>query len=79
MQVLYWWRMDPGGVPPKPLPPNLEAFKKLIASCGKTKGGVSQKFIKKVDIPSVELPAERTYRSALNLEERRLIGQFIGL
>ena len=49
---------DPGGVPPLPLPPELEAFKKLIASCGKRNGGGSQKFIKKVDIPSVELLVE---------------------
>ena len=64
---LYWWRMDPGGVPLKHLSPDLEAFKKLIASCGKRNGGVSQKNVKKVDIPSVELPAKRTCRSALNL------------
>ena len=35
--------------------------------------------MKKVDIPSVELPAERICRSALNLAERGLIGQFTGL
>ena len=27
--------MDPGGVPPLSLPPELEYFKKLTASCGK--------------------------------------------
>ena len=59
--------MDLGGVPP--LPPELEAFKKLIASGRKRNGGGSQKFVKKVDIPSVELPTERTYRSALNLAD----------
>ena len=79
MQVLYWWRMDPGGVPLKPLPPDLEAFKKLIASSGKRTGGVSEKFVKKVDIPSVELPVDQTFRSTLNLAERGLIGQFSGL
>ena len=53
--------------PPLPLPPDLEAFKKLIASSGKRTGGPAQKFIKKMDIPSVELPAAQTCRSALNL------------
>ena len=71
--------MDPGGVPPLPLPPELEDFKKLIASGRKRNGGGSQKFVKKVDIPSVELPTERTYRLALNLANRGLIGQFSGL
>ena len=32
-----------------------------------------------MDIPSVELPAEKTCCSALNLVERGLIGQFTGL
>ena len=69
--------MDSGGVPP--LPPELEAFKMLIASGRKrTQGGV-QRFVKKVDIPSVELPAERTCRLALKLANRGLIGQFLGL
>ena len=68
-----------GGEPPFPLPPDLEAFKKLIASSGKRKGGPAQKFVKKLDIPSVELPAEKTCRLALNLAERGLIGQFTGL
>ena len=65
--------------PPLPLAPDLEAFKRLIASSGKRNGGPAQKFIKKVDIPSLELPAAQTCRSALNLVERGLIGQFIGL
>ena len=64
------------GEPPLPLPPNLEAFKKLIASSGKRKGGPAQKFVKKVDIPYVELPADKTCRSALNLAEHGLIGKF---
>ena len=59
--------MDFGGDPPLPIPPDLEAFKRLIASCGKRKGGPLQKFVKKVDIPSVELPVERTCRTTLNL------------
>ena len=67
------------GEVPLPLPLDLEAFKNLIASSGKRKGGTAQKFVKKVDIPSVELPAETTCRSALNLAERGLIGQFTGL
>ena len=51
--------MDVGGDLPPPLPPKLDAFKRLVASCGKRKGGPSQKFVKKVDIPSVELLADR--------------------
>ena len=31
--------MDSGGVPPLPLPVDLEAFKRLIASCDKRNGG----------------------------------------
>ena len=65
--------------PPLPLPPDLVAFNKLIATSGKRIGGPAQKFVKKVDIPSVELPVDRTYRSTLHLAERRLIEQFIGL
>ena len=49
--------MDSGRDPPLPLPSDLDASKRLIASCGKRKGGPSHKFVKKVDIPSVELPA----------------------
>ena len=71
--------MDSGGDPPLPLPPDLEAFKRLIASCGKRKGGASQKFVKKVDIPSVELPVDCICCLVLNLVERGLVGQFIGL
>ena len=71
--------MDPGGVPPLSLPPDMEAFKRLIAFRGNRKGGASNKFVKKVDIPSVELPAERICHSMLNLAERGLIGQFTGL
>ena len=63
-----------GGDPLLPLPPDLEAFKKLIASSVKRKGGTTQKFVKKVDIPSVELPTEKTCRSTLNLAKRGLIG-----
>ena len=71
--------MDLGGVPSLSLPPDLEAFKRLIASSGKRKGGASNKFVKKVDIPSIEIPIERIYRSTLNIAEQGLIGQFTGL
>ena len=71
--------MDLGGVPPLSIPPELEYFNKLIASCGKKNWGGSQKFVKKVDIPSVELPVEQTCRPAFNLAERGLIGQFSSL
>ena len=71
--------MDVGGDPPPPLPPKLDAFTRLVASCGKRKGGPSQKFMKKVDIPSVELTADRIFPSALNLSEHGLIGKFNGL
>ena len=71
--------MDPGGVPPLLLPPELKAFNKLIASCGKRNGGGAQKFFKKVDIPSVELPAKHTHRSTLKLAEQGLIDQFSSL
>ena len=67
------------GEPPLPLPPDLEAFKRSIASSGKRKGGPTQNFVKKVDIPSVELPADKTCHLTLNLAERGLIGQFTGL
>ena len=68
-----------GGGPP-PLPPELDAFKPLIAACGKRKGSpLGQPFVKKADIPSIDLSAERPYRTALNLAERGLIGQFTEL
>ena len=71
--------MESGRDPPLPLPPEFDAFKRLIASCGKRKGGPLQKFVKKVDIPSVELQVGRTCRYALSLAEQGLIGKFIGL
>ena len=71
--------MDSGGVPPLPLPLDLEAFKRLIASRCKKIGGPAQKFVKKVDIPLVELLADHIRRSDLNLSERGLIEQFTGL
>ena len=69
--------MDAEGEPPPPLPLDLEAFKNLISSCGKKKGGpLLQKFVKKFGIPSVEFPTEKICLSALNLAERGLISQF---
>ena len=65
--------------PPLPLPRDLEAFNRLIASSGKRKRGPAQKFVKKVDIPSIELPDVQTCWSALNLAEWGLIGQFTSL
>ena len=69
----------PGGEPPPPLPPDLEAFKRLITYCGKRKAGHAPKFVKKMDIPSVELLVDRTCHLALNLAERGLIGKFTSL
>ena len=71
--------MASGGAPP-PLPLELDAFKRLIAAYGKRKGSpLGQPFVKKADIPSVDLPAERPCRTALNLFERGLIVQFTRL
>ena len=69
--------MDSGGVPP--LPSELEDFKLLISSGRKRVGGGVQRFVKKVYIPFVELPAEQNCRSALNLVDRGLISQFSSL
>lgn len=75
--------MDLGGGSEAPLssPPEVEAFRKLIAAAGKrTISRSQQKFVKKLDnIPMVELPVEETCKSVLNLVERGLIGQFTGL
>ena len=76
---LAWCPMEFGRDPPLPLPPDLDAFKRLIASCGKRNGGPLQKFVKKVNIPLVEVPVEQTCRSTLSLVERGLIGQFTRL
>ena len=49
--------MDVRGGPPPPLPPELDAFKRLITSYGNRKAGTSiQIFVKKADIQFVELP-----------------------
>ena len=66
--------MDSGGDPLPPLPPELDA------SCGKRKGGPNlQIFVKKADIPSIEMPSQRTCRTSLNIVDRGLIGKFSGL
>ena len=71
--------MDSSVFPPMPLPPDFEVCKRLIASYGKRKGGPSNKFVKKVDSPTVELPTDRICHSALNFVERGLIGKFTRL
>ena len=64
-----------------PIPPELDAFKWLVASCGKRKGSLNvQQFVKKAsNIPFVDLHVERPCRTALNLVERGLFGKFTGL
>eukprot|EP00253_Pinus_taeda_P028376 PITA_28376 len=69
------------GSEPSPLPPKVLDFQKMVAACGKwPPSPQQQKFVKKKDcIPTVALPVEETCRSALNLVDRGLIGQFTGL
>ena len=65
---------------PPPLPLEIDAFKCLIASCGKRKGSPSvQTFVKKTEIPSVDLRVERPCWTTLNLAEHGIIGQFTRL
>jgi hypothetical protein len=75
--------MDQGGGSKAPPPPGPEVkeFRNLLAVAGKRPiSGSQQKIVKKLDnIPTVELSMEETCRSALNLAERGLIGQFTGL
>jgi hypothetical protein len=75
--------MDAGGgsVPTSPPLPEIDAFRKMVAEASKRPSSAAQqKFVKKLDcIPSVELPLEETCRSAVNLADRGLIGQFTGL
>jgi hypothetical protein len=70
-----------GSAPPLSPPPEISAFKALIAATSKRPLTASQqKFVKKLDsIPTVALPEEETCKAALNLAERGLIGQFTGL
>jgi hypothetical protein len=62
-------------------PPEVQAFRKLVASGPKRPPTASQqKFVKKMaSIPTVALPEDEICRAALNLTERGLIGQFMGL
>ena len=79
-KVLASFGISMASVGGPPLPPKLEAFKHLNSACGKRKGSpLSQSFVKKTDIPLVDLPPERPCQTALNLAERGLIGQFTGL
>jgi hypothetical protein len=61
--------------------PKIDAFRKLVVEASKRlPSAAQQKFVKKLEcIPSVELPLEETCRSAVNLADRGLIGQFTGL
>jgi len=70
-----------GEVDPSPLPPEVTEFQKMIEACNRRPPSAQQqKFIKKKDcIPTVALLEEETCRSALNLVDRGLIGQFTGL
>lgn len=70
-----------GEADPPPLPPEVIEFQKIIEACNRRPPSAQQqKFVKKKDcIPTVALPEEETCRSALNLADRGLIGQFTGL
>ena len=73
--------MDIGGGSSPPIPLEIDAFKKLVASCGNRKGSpIVQQFLTKVaNIPSAELFVERPCHTTLNLVERGLTGKFTGL
>jgi hypothetical protein len=62
-------------------PPEVQAFRNMVATGPKRPPSASQqKFVRKMDsIPTVALPEEETCKAALNLAERGLIGQFMGL
>ena len=71
--------MSSGRGPPL-LPLEIDAFKCLIASCGKRKGSpLGHSFVKKTDIPFVDFSTERPCQTDLNLVECCLIGQFTGM
>lgn len=63
------------------MPLDVLAFRAMInAGPKRAPSVIQQKFIKKMEkISSVALPEEETYKAALNLAERGLIGQFTGL
>jgi hypothetical protein len=62
-------------------PPEVLAFRNMVAAGPKRPpSAIQQKFVRKMDtIPTVALPEEETCKAALNLAERGLIGQFMGL
>jgi hypothetical protein len=62
-------------------PPEVQAFRKMVETGAKRPpSATQQKFVRKMDsIPTVALPEEETCKAALNLAERGLIGQFMGL
>ena len=66
------------GLPSGPL---MEVFENLIAEQTKTTArGAPLKFVKWIkDVPVVALPPENTICVSLSLEDRALIGKFIGL
>lgn len=70
-----------GPSPPPDPPPEVSAFKNLIANGSVRQPSLTQqKFIKRLEsIPAVALPEEDTCKAALNLSEKGLIGQFTGL
>jgi hypothetical protein len=70
-----------GSEPPPPPPPELTTFKKLVEACSKRPVTPSQhKFVKKMEsISSVALPTEEPCLPSLNIVERGLICQFMGL
>ena len=71
-----------GGDPPSPTSISAnEAFMKLIEQAGKKPALLSiLKFVKKLDeVPEIALPEEQPIKIALELAERGLIGQFMGL
>ena len=59
--------------------PDLNAFRKLVASCSKRKLSQNQHtFVKKLEnIPTIDLPMDQTCRTTLSIVDRGLIGQFI--
>jgi len=64
-----------GEVDPRPLPPEVIEFQKMIDACSRRPPSAQQqKFVKKKDcIPMVALPEEETCCSTLNLSDRGLI------
>jgi len=70
-----------GGSEPLLFPAEVCEFHKMVVACCKRPPiAQQQKFVKKKDnIPSMALPEEENFRSALNLVDKGLIGQFTGL